>query len=57
MIIFAGGICSALHAVIGKGSTQRLGDSTWTTDKECTVNFSEQQKKCYLNFHYNGANS
>ena len=43
--------------VLGMCPTQRLYNTALTAEKEYAMNFSEQQKKFYLNLHYNGANS
>ena len=43
--------------VLGKGSAQGLDDTTLIAEKEYSINFTEQGKKCYLNLHYNGVNS
>ena len=43
--------------VLRKGSTQGLDDTTLIAEKEYSINFTEQGKKCYLNLHYNGVNS
>ena len=43
--------------VLGMCPTQRLCNTALTAEKEYAMNFSEQQKKFYLNLYYNGANS
>ena len=42
---------------LGKGPTDGLYDTTLTTEKEYSIDFTEQQKKIYLSLHYNGINS
>ena len=32
-------------SILGKGPTQGLDNTTLTTEKECSVNFNEQQNK------------
>ena len=39
-----------------KGPTRGLDDTTLTTEKEYSINFSEQHKKFCLSLHYNGLN-
>ena len=40
--------------ILGKGPADGLDDTMLTAEKEYSINFTEQQKKCYLNLHYNG---
>ena len=42
--------------VLGRGSTQGL-ESTLTTEKMYSINFTVTKKKCCLSLHYNGGNS
>ena len=42
--------------VLGKGPTQGL-ENTLTAEKMHSINFTEKNKKLYLSFHHNGANS
>ena len=44
-------------SILGKITKQGLEDTILTAKKEYAINFSEQQKKIYLSFHYNGVNS
>ena len=41
----------------GKGPTQGLDDTKLTSEKEYSINFTEQHKKFCLGLHYNGINS
>ena len=41
--------------ILGKGETDGLDNSTLTAEKECSINFTEQQKKFYSNLPYNGS--
>ena len=42
--------------ILSKVPTDGLDDTTLTAEKEYSNNFTEQQKKLCLSFHYNGAN-
>ena len=42
--------------ILGKGPTQRL-EHTLSAEKMYSINFTENNKKCCLSLHYNGANS
>ena len=63
--IFRADMSSSLHANnktrdilnIGEGITQGLDDTTLTTEKMYSTNFTVSRKKCCLSLHYNGANS
>ena len=54
IIIFGADMNSSVHidnkkkgiSILGKGPTQGLDNTTLTTEKECSVNFNEQQNKC-----------
>ena len=62
VIIFAVDMSSSVYLdnkkkeilVIGKGPTQELS-GTLTAEKLYSINFTENNKKFYLNLHYNGA--
>ena len=43
--------------VLGKGSTQGLGEHSLTAGKMYSINFSKDNIKFCLSLHYNGANS
>ena len=43
--------------ILDKGPTQGLDDTTLTTEKEYTINFTERHKQFCLSLHYNGVNS
>ena len=43
--------------ILGKGSTQKLDDTTWTVESQYSINFSRLNKKFCLSLHYNGSNS
>ena len=43
--------------ILGKGPANSLDDITLIAEKEYSTNFTEQQKKLCLSFHYNGVNS
>ena len=64
LIKFGADMSSSMHTgnkkhtlVFRKGPTDGLGDTTLTTEKEYSINFTEQQKKTCLSSHYNGSNS
>ena len=40
--------------ILGKGPADGLDDTMLTAEKEYSINFTEQQKKYYVNLHYNG---
>ena len=58
-------VSSSLHVdirkkyilLLGKGSSQRLDDTTLATKKEYAIHFREQHKKNCLSLHYNSANN
>ena len=43
--------------ILGKGSTQGLGEHSLTAEKMYSINFSKDNIKFCLSLHYNGANS
>ena len=43
--------------ILRKGPTQELDDTELTAEKKYCVNFTEQQKKFCLSFHYNKRNN
>ena len=43
--------------VLGEGPTQRLGDTTLTTEATYPINFTQPRKIFVLSLHYNGSNS
>ena len=43
--------------ILGKGSTQGLGEHSLTAEKMYSIKFTETRKKFWLSLHYNGANS
>ena len=43
--------------ILGKGSTDCSDDTTLTTEKEYSINFTEQQKHFCLSLHCYGSNS
>ena len=43
--------------VLGGGPTQGLDGTTWTAEKNYSINFTENNKKLCLTLHCNGANS
>ena len=43
--------------ILGKGSTQGLGEQSLSAEKMHSINFTEHSKKFSLSLHYNGANS
>ena len=65
MIIFGVDMSSSPHIddkgkdilILGKGSTQGLGEHSLTTEKMYSNNFTVTKKKFCLSFHYNGTNS
>ena len=40
--------------ILGKGPADGLDDTMLTAEKEYSINFTEQQRKYYVNLHYNG---
>ena len=64
-IIFGVDMSSSVHAdnkkkyilILGEGPTQGLDGTALTAEKKYSINFTENNKKFYLNLHYNGANS
>ena len=43
--------------ILSKGPTQELDDTKLSAEKKYSVNFTQQQKKFSLSFHYNKMNS
>ena len=43
--------------ILSKGPTHRLDDTTLTSEKECSMNLTEEKKKFCLTLHYIGSNS
>ena len=43
--------------ILGRSPKQRLDNTTVSEEKEDAIDFSEQQKKFCLSFHYNGAHN
>ena len=43
--------------ILGEGPTQGLDDTTLTSEKMYTINFTEFRKRFCLSLHYNGTNS
>ena len=43
--------------ILGKGSTQGLGEHSITAEKDYSISSSATGGKFYLSLHYNGANS
>ena len=43
-------------SILGKGSNSRVGhdNTTLAAEKECSINFNEQQNEFLLNKHFNG---
>ena len=65
-IVFGVDMNSSMHVndkkkdilILGEGPMQRLDDTTsLTAEKSYSINFSENNKKSYLELHCNGANS
>ena len=64
VLIFGADMSTSIHIdnkgkdilVLGRGPTQRL-ESTLTTEKMYSINFTVTKKKFCLSLHYNGANS
>ena len=46
-----------IRRIFGEGPTQGLNGSTLTAEKMYLINFTENNKKFCLSFHYNGAKS
>ena len=44
-------------SILGKGPMQGLGEHSLTVEKMYLINFSKDNTKFCLSFHYNGANS
>ena len=42
---------------LGKGTKGELDDTTLTAEKEYFISFTELNKKCCINLHFNGINS
>ena len=65
VIIFGADMSSSVHTenkekdilILVKGSTNGLEDTTLSAKKLYLINFTEQQNKFCLIFHYNGVNS
>ena len=43
--------------ILGEGLTQRLGDTTLTTETNYSINMTQPRKKILLNIHYNVSKS
>ena len=43
--------------ILGEGSTDKLDDTTKTTEAEYSVNITKSEKKIYLSLRYNEVNS
>ena len=64
-IIFGADMSNSAHIdnkkkdilTLGKGPTQRLGNTTLTAEKMYSPNFTVDNKKFCLSLHYNGDNS
>ena len=64
VIIFGANMSSLVHTdnkkkyilVLVKGTRDGLVDTMLTAEKDYSINFTEQQKKFCLSFHYNGVN-
>ena len=41
--------------ILGEGPTQRLGDTTLTSEAKHSINFTQTNKRFVLNLHYNGS--
>ena len=65
VVIFVVDMNSSIHVdnkgkdilILGKDPTQELGEHSLTAEKMYSINFSKDNIKFYLRFHYNGANS
>ena len=65
VVIFGVDMSSSVHVgnkgkdilILGKGSTQGLGEHSLTAEKMYSVNFTGDGNKYCLSLHYNGANS
>ena len=65
VVIFVVDMNSSIHVdnkgkdilILGKDPTQELGEHSLTAGKMYSINFSKDNIKFYLRFHYNGANS
>ena len=63
--IFGADITSSLHIdykgkdllILGEGPTQRLYDTTLTTEAKHPINFTQSGKRFVLNLHHNESNS
>ena len=63
-VIFGADMSSFMHidnkkkdiSILGKGSNSRVGhdNTTLAAEKECSINFNEQQNEFLLNMHFNG---
>ena len=42
--------------ILGKGTKQRLTNTTLTAEAEYYINFLRSERKFCLSFHYNGSN-
>ena len=64
-IIFGVDMSSSVHivnkkkdiSIVGEGHTQALDGTTLTAEKKYSNNFTENNQKFCLSFHYNGANN
>ena len=43
--------------ILGEGPTQRLDDTTLTTEAKYPINFLQSNRKFVFSLHYNGSNS
>ena len=65
VVIFGADMGCSIHAnnktknilIIGEGLTQRLDDTTLTSGKKYSINFTATETKFCLSLHYNEANS
>ena len=65
VIIFGIDMNSSLHIdnkwkdilILWKGPTQALGEHSLTAEKLCSINFTKENTKFCLSWHYKGANS
>ena len=65
VIIFGTDMSSSVHIdnknkiilIIGEGTTQRLHDTTLTTEAKYPINFTQPRKRFVLCLYYNGSNS
>ena len=43
--------------ILNEGPTQRLDDTTLTTEEKYPINFTQPRKRFVLSLYYNGSNS